>query len=138
MRRLAIPALLAILTAVSMAPARVSGQAVRLAPGMVVSKTTRIPAGTYTLRSVDIQHPAFVIRGSNLTVDFTGVTCSNCKANERDVFPKYRKLLEQYALVQMYTDVVPAEFYTVKPGLAERNAEAKEGNWASPLKRYGQ
>ncbi len=61
-------------------------------------------------------------------VDFTGVTCSNCKANERDVFPKFRKLLEQYALVQMYTDVVPAEFYTVKPGLAERNAEAKEGN----------
>ena len=61
-------------------------------------------------------------------VDFTGVTCSNCKANEREVFPKVRKLMEKYTLVQMYTDVVPSEFFLTKPKLDERDAEAKQGN----------
>ena len=61
-------------------------------------------------------------------VDFTGVTCSNCKANERDAFPKVRKLLEKYVLVQMYTDDVPAGFFATPPSLAERKAEATQGN----------
>jgi len=42
--------------------------------GSVITQTTRVPAGTYDLRSADRDHPAIVIRGSNLTVDFTGVT----------------------------------------------------------------
>ena len=58
-------------------------------------------------------------------VDFTGVTCSNCKANERDAFPKVRKLLDKYVLVQMYTDDVPAGFYVTPPSLAARSAEGK-------------
>jgi PA14 domain/Periplasmic copper-binding protein (NosD)/Right handed beta helix region len=46
----------------------------RLVPGTVITRTTRVPAGTYELRSPDRDHPAITIRGSNLTVDFTGVT----------------------------------------------------------------
>src|SRR5262245_29262189 len=34
----------------------------------------RVPQGTYELKSADRDHPAIVIRGSNLTVDFSGVT----------------------------------------------------------------
>ncbi|MCC6421067.1 MAG: hypothetical protein IT429_22750 [Gemmataceae bacterium] len=47
-------------------------------------------------------------------VDFTGVTCTNCKINERDVFskPAIRKLFEPYELVQLYTDKVPNELYS--------------------------
>ena len=73
MRRLAIPAFLAILTVGAVATTRVSGQG-RPVAGTVIATTTRVPAGTYTLKSVDLQHPAFIIRGSNITVDFTGVT----------------------------------------------------------------
>jgi nitrous oxidase accessory protein NosD len=39
-----------------------------------------VPAGTYELKSADIQHPAFTIRGSNLTIDFTGVTLRGAAA----------------------------------------------------------
>jgi parallel beta-helix repeat protein len=78
-RRAAIPAFLAILAAVSVETARGSGQT-RPVAGTVISKTTRVPAGTYTLTSADLQHPAFVIRGSNITVDFTGVTLRGAPA----------------------------------------------------------
>jgi thiol:disulfide interchange protein DsbD len=39
-------------------------------------------------------------------IDFTGVGCTNCKINEKDMFPRPRikELLKQYALVQLYTD----------------------------------
>ena len=42
--------------------------------GTVITTSTRIPAGAYDLASADRDHPALVIRGSNLIVDFTGVT----------------------------------------------------------------
>lgn len=48
--------------------------------GAVLTRTTRVPAGTYDFKSADIQHPAFTIRGSNLTVDFTGVTLRGAPA----------------------------------------------------------
>lgn len=59
-------------------------------------------------------------------VDFTGVTCSNCKLNEKDVFPqpKVKDLLSQYTLVQMYTDEVPVEFYATTPPRLDRKREA--------------
>lgn len=46
-------------------------------------------------------------------VDFTGKTCTNCKINEREIFPRplINALMKKYVLVQMYTDVVPNEFY---------------------------
>jgi thiol:disulfide interchange protein DsbD len=59
-------------------------------------------------------------------VDFTGVTCKNCKYNERAVFtvPAVRDLFKSYALVQMYTDTVPLTFYSTNPGDSQRDAEA--------------
>ena len=42
-------------------------------------------------------------------IDFTGVYCKNCSYNEDTVFPQpaIHDLLEQYVLVQLYTDVLP-------------------------------
>jgi nitrous oxidase accessory protein NosD len=71
--RLAVPILSTVLAVVSAAAARPEMQA-RPAAGSVIARTTRVPAGTYTLASSDLAHPALIIRGSNITVDFTGVT----------------------------------------------------------------
>jgi thiol:disulfide interchange protein DsbD len=63
-------------------------------------------------------------------VDFTGVTCVNCKLNERTVFgkPEFRELFEPYKRVQLYTDTVPEEFYPQSQRsrltLAQRDADA--------------
>lgn len=59
-------------------------------------------------------------------VDFTGVTCTNCKYNEESVFTLagISRDLKQYKLVQMYTDDVPAEFYRSPPPLEARTEEA--------------
>ena len=47
--------------------------------GVVVTKTTRVPAGVLQRPSSDLDHPAYTIRGSNITVDFTGVTLLGSK-----------------------------------------------------------
>ncbi len=59
-------------------------------------------------------------------VDFTGETCTNCKYNEYSVFPlpNVKGLFQDYHLVQMYTDTVPAHFYAVPPSEAARSVEA--------------
>lgn len=62
-------------------------------------------------------------------IDFTGVTCSNCKLNERNVFPRpeVAELLKRYAEVQLYTDTVPKHLYSgAVPADAARNAEAQQ------------
>jgi parallel beta-helix repeat protein len=48
--------------------------------GRVVSKATRLPAGVIQLASADLEHPAYTIHGSNLTVDFTGATLRGADA----------------------------------------------------------
>jgi hypothetical protein len=58
---------------VSLAGARPVRQA-RPVAGSVIDRSTRVPAGSYILKSPDADHPALTIRGSNITVDFTGVT----------------------------------------------------------------
>lgn len=47
-------------------------------------------------------------------IDFTGVTCTNCKINEATVFPMkdVRELLKKFVLVQLYTDRVPDKLYS--------------------------
>jgi thiol:disulfide interchange protein DsbD len=47
-------------------------------------------------------------------IDFTGVSCTNCKINENNVFtkPQIHKLFEPYLVVKLYTDTVPAEYYS--------------------------
>src|SRR5207249_2331135 len=49
-------------------------------------------------------------------IDFTGVTCVNCKINEEGVFSlkEIQDHLEKYKLVQLYTDTVPDELYPAK------------------------
>lgn len=63
-----------------------------------------------------------------LLIDFTGVNCQNCRANERGVFPQpaVKDELEKFVRVQLYTDVVP------KQGLSRGEAEAeanRNSNW---------
>jgi thiol:disulfide interchange protein DsbD len=60
-------------------------------------------------------------------LDFTGVTCTNCAYNEEHVFtrPEVRRLLDQFEVVQFYTDWVPPEFYAAAPGKARREEEAE-------------
>ena len=62
--------------------------------------------------------------GRYLFIDFTGETCTNCKLNEKSVFPlpEVDELLRRYTLVEMYTDGVPIDFFRSPP--FDRNAEA--------------
>lgn len=72
--------------------------------------------------------------GRPVFVDFTGVTCVNCKLNEKNVFPKseVRRQLERFHLVQLYTDrvidaLVPAGTSTEeKLRLAEANGSFRD------------
>ena len=68
--------------------------------------------------------------GKPLFVDFTGVTCTNCRSNEINVFPRrdVKQELAQYVRVQLYTD---------RPGDAanQQLQLAKFGDVALPL--YG-
>jgi thiol:disulfide interchange protein DsbD len=66
-------------------------------------------------------------------VDFTGVTCTNCAYNEANVFsrPSVRDLLQNYTLVQLYTDRVPNKLYPreerdkLGSGTARQQADGK-------------
>lgn len=60
-------------------------------------------------------------------VDFTGVTCTNCKDNEKNVFPlpDVLPLLKKYKLAQMYTDSVPDQFFVNPPSQSESKREAQ-------------
>jgi parallel beta-helix repeat protein len=42
-------------------------------PGTIITKTTRMKPGVIARASPDLDHPALIIRGSHITVDFTGV-----------------------------------------------------------------
>jgi thiol:disulfide interchange protein len=65
--------------------------------------------------------------GKPVFVDFTGVTCTNCKYNEENVFsrPEFRSQFEQFEKVQLYTDEVPAAAFVSDPGQRARVAEAR-------------
>lgn len=68
--------------------------------------------------------------GETVFIDFTGVTCTNCKLNEKNVFPipGVSALLKQFRLVQLYTDEVPAVFYESAPSKAQREQDAVDVN----------
>ena len=76
--------------------------------------------------------------GKKVFVDFTGTACTNCKLNERNVFilPEVKALFEKYQLVQMYTDVVPAQFYLRPPAEGARRADAA-ANLAFQNRKFG-
>jgi thiol:disulfide interchange protein DsbD len=60
---------------------------------------------------------------SLVLIDFTGKSCKNCRLNERDVFtkPEIAELMRKYRLVQLYTDIVPADYYS--PEVREQAAD---------------
>jgi thiol:disulfide interchange protein DsbD len=68
--------------------------------------------------------------GETIFVDFTGVTCTNCKLNEKEVFPKPEVVeqLKKLRLVQIYTDEIPEVFYEAPPSRSEREADAQNVN----------
>jgi nitrous oxidase accessory protein NosD len=47
---------------------------VLLTPGMVIDHSIAVKPGTYRLPSATLESPAIVVRGSNITLDLTGVT----------------------------------------------------------------
>ena len=65
--------------------------------------------------------------GKPVFVDFTGVNCSNCKLNERDVFPNaaVQEEFHKFEKVKLYTDWLPGEAYRADPGLSARKAEGE-------------
>ncbi len=71
-------------------------------------------------------------------VDFTGVTCTNCKYNEFNVFPlpAVREQLQKFERVQLYTDEVPAALYSTDPGDRARVVEAR-ANRDFKIKAFG-
>jgi thiol:disulfide interchange protein DsbD len=64
--------------------------------------------------------------GKPVFVDFTGVTCTNCKYNENNVFnkPGVAGDLGKFGGVQLYTDWLPETAYQTDPGFPARKAEA--------------
>lgn len=78
--------------------------------------------------------------GKPVFIDFTGVTCTNCKLNEKQVFSRsdVATLFEGFHLVQLYTDRVIPEFIPESelqkdkslPGkLAEQNTRFRNENF---------
>lgn len=68
--------------------------------------------------------------GKPVFLDFTGVTCSNCKWNEANIFPRpeIRKLFEKYHLVQLYTDRVPQRFFPAQALAEDPTLDSKTGD----------
>ena len=66
------------------------------------------------------------VDGKPVFIDFTGVTCTNCKLNEKQVFskPDVSKLFEKFHLVQLYTDRVIPEFIPAEALQMDRSIPA--------------
>jgi len=65
--------------------------------------------------------------GRPVFIDFTGVTCTNCKLNEKQVFsrPDVETLFQAFHLVQLYTDRVIPEFIPEMELQKDKNLMAK-------------
>jgi len=60
-------------------------------------------------------------------IDFTGVTCINCKINEKEVFSKdeVKTEFKKFIRVQLYTDEVPAKFFKMAADDTRREEDAE-------------
>ena len=76
MRRLSALLALPIVTLAATQPHAQS----RPASGMLIARTMVLPAGTYLLKSADLDRPAITIRGSDITVDFKDVVLRGAPA----------------------------------------------------------
>ena len=61
-----------------------AAQPPRLRSGTVITRTVTLPPGRYALASEDAGHPALVIRGSNIDLDFSGVTLTGAWPTDGD------------------------------------------------------
>jgi thiol:disulfide interchange protein len=82
------------------------------------------------LRDYDEAYAQAVREGKLIFIDFTGINCTNCRANEKNVFirPEVRRELEKYVRVQLYTDSVPDQ--KLSSNEASRQA-ARNSQWQS-------
>lgn len=76
-------------------------------------------------------------RGGFVFVDFTGVTCSNCRLNENNIFTlaEVKEQLARYTRVQLYTDTIPANLYDGPVTFEKQNADA-EANYKFQEDRF--
>lgn len=69
-------------------------------------------------------------KAKRIFVDFTGVGCTNCNLNEKNVFTKSQisPLFDEYIVVKLYTDTVPAKYYApeLRPELARENRSKQD------------
>ncbi|MCI0682264.1 MAG: hypothetical protein L0Y71_09180 [Gemmataceae bacterium] len=100
-------------------PQRPSGTLYAWVDSFLLPDTNRQSEGAHTANlpaavAEAIEHYQKTGQPKHLFVDFTGVTCTNCSINERDVFtkPEIKKLFEPYLMVKLYSDTVPREYYT--------------------------
>ena len=86
-------------------------------------RETDLPWGSDLKAALDRARAA----GKPVFVDFTGVTCTNCRINENGVFPQpaVREKFEKFERVQLYTDEVPASAFAADPGNEKRVREAQ-------------
>ena len=68
-------------------------------------------------------------------IDFTGVTCTNCRDNENNVFPKpeVRGELAKYVRLRLYTDVVPQKFLPNVPSAQVAAQASRNQTWQEEL-----
>lgn len=69
-------------------------------------------------------------------IDFTGVTCPNCRLNESRIFsqPRIQALFQQFVTVQLHTDTVPAGVHQVPD--AEGSAQFRDGKFHNDALPY--
>jgi thiol:disulfide interchange protein DsbD len=72
-------------------------------------------------------------------IDFTGVSCTNCRYNEQNVFNRdtVQSLLKKYSLVKLYTDKVPAKFYHGGGTNVAKQQEDAQANLDFQRKEFG-
>jgi thiol:disulfide interchange protein DsbD len=68
-------------------------------------------------------------------IDFTGVTCTNCRDNENNVFPRpeVRGELAKYVRLRLYTDVVPQKYLPNVPPAQVAAQAGRNQKWQEEL-----
>jgi thiol:disulfide interchange protein DsbD len=68
-------------------------------------------------------------------IDFTGVTCTNCRDNENNVFPRpeVRGELAKYVRLRLYTDVVPQKYLPNLPPAEVAAQASRNQKWQGEL-----
>jgi thiol:disulfide interchange protein DsbD len=112
-----------------------------LLPEPVAAGAKELPWSSDLKATLDAARRETLVTGQPryVFVDFTGVTCTNCKLNEHQIFPRpdVNDLLRQYALVQLYTDEVPIDFYRTAPANDRDRSREAEANLDFQERAFG-